>query len=515
LPERALRFLFADQLSHALSALDGIDVERDVVLMVEVRGETDCAPHHRKKIAFLFSAMRHFASELADQGMVVDYVRLDDPCNTHDFDGELRRAIDRHRPSRVILTEPGEHRVEQMMRRWQDQRTAIVEIRDDDRFLCSRKDFAGWCKDRRQLRMEDFYRALRRRTGILMDGTEPVGGRWNFDADNRKPPRAGTAYPEPLRFEPDRITEEVIDLIDQSFPERFGDLRPFWFAVSRDQALAALDHFIAVALPRFGDYQDAMVDGEDYLFHSALSQYLNCGLLLPLEVIDTAVRAFDNDAAPLNAVEGFVRQILGWREYVRGVYWQHMPGYAEMNELTARRPLPEFYWSGRTEMNCLAKVIGQTQREALSHHIQRLMITGNFALLIGVDPKALCEWYLGVYADAFEWVEMPNTLGMAAYADGGIMASKPYAASGAYIDRMSDFCKNCRFDVKAKNGPGACPFNFLYWDFIARHAKKLRGNRRMGMVLRTLDKMSEAKRAAIAEDSRRFLESLAAEAETA
>ncbi len=505
----ALRLVLADQLNPAIASLRDLDPASDVVLLVEVVEEATYVRHHKKKIAFLFSAMRHFAAELEAGGVDVDYVRLDDPANRGGFTGELTRAVERHRPARVVVTEPGEYRVRRAMDDWPARLGVEVEIRDDDRFFCSHAGFARWAEGKKQLRMEFFYRELRRATGLLMtaDG-EPEGGRWNFDQENRKPPAADLVFAAPLRVEPDAVTRAVLDLVAARFPDHFGDLEPFGFAVTRADALAALDRFVAHALPAFGDYQDAMVDGEDWLYHSVLSQYLNCGLLLPREVCAAAVAAYRAGHAPLNAVEGFVRQILGWREFIRGVYWRYMPEYAERNALAATRPLPDFYWTGETDMNCVAKVVDQTRREAHSHHIQRLMVTGNLALLLGVHPAEVNAWYLVVYADAYEWVELPNVTGMALFADGGLFASKPYAASGAYIDRMSDFCRSCRYRVRQKNGPDACPFNYLYWNFVLENRERFRTNPRMQPVLRTLDKMTPEKIALVKADAKRFFESL-------
>jgi deoxyribodipyrimidine photolyase-related protein len=354
--------------------------------------------------------------------------------------------------------------------------------------------------------MELFYRVMRERTGILMrsDG-KPEGERWNFDAENRKPLPRNARLPKPARFTPDPVTREVLDLVAERFGHHFGALEPFRFAVTREQALEALGHFVETALPWFGDYQDAMKQGEDWLFHSALSQYLNCGLLDPREVCDAALEAWRQGRVPLNSVEGFIRQILGWREYVRGIYWLKMPGYARLNALDAKRPLPWFYWTGETDLNCLRQTLSQTRREALSHHIQRLMVTGNFALLIGVLPEEICAWYLAVYADAYEWVELPNTLGMVMHADGGYLGSKPYAASGNYINKMSDFCRHCRYDVTRKDGPDACPLNYLYWNFLIENRRKLARNPRLSQAYRTLDRLPPARIEAIANDSRSFL----------
>jgi deoxyribodipyrimidine photolyase-related protein len=505
---RSLRLVFADQLSHELSALADAG-EDDVTLMCEVAAETDHVPHHPKKIAFLFAAMRHFAAELEEAGRAVRYVRLDDEANTGSFAGEVARACDELAPDRVIVTQPGEYRVLDAIGGWEKKLGLPVEIRADDRFLCSIDAFKEWADGRKQLRMELFYRWMRERTGWLMDAAgKPAGGRWNFDAENRKPASATTDFPRPMHFTPDATTEAVIDLVKRHFGGRFGDVEPFWFAVTRADARRALAHFIRTALADFGAYQDAMLDGEDWLFHSGLSQYLNCGLLMPREVCEAVLEAHCERQLPLNSVEGFIRQILGWREFVRGIYWLKMPDYADLNALGAHRPLPAFYWTGDTDMRCMAHSLGQTRREALSHHIQRLMVTGNFALLAGVEPAAICEWYLAVYADAFEWVELPNTAGMVMHADGGLLASKPYAASGNYIDKMSNFCGSCRYKVKEKLGPDACPFNYLYWNFMIENRQQLDGNPRMGPIFKTLDRMSEDRQGAIVADARAFLDAL-------
>ncbi len=505
---RAIRLVFADQLSPELSAVADLS-NGDVVLLAEVAAETAYVPHHPKKIAFLFAAMRHFAAELAADGVKVRYVQLDDRANTGSLRGEIERAVRDLKADRVIVTEPGEYRVLDDIRGWEKAFGVAVEIRPDDRFLCSIRDFENWARGKKQLRMELFYRWMRERTGWLMDENgEPEGGRWNYDALNRKAVDPGTDFPRPMRFTPDDTTREVLALVGRRFGNRFGDIEPFWFAVSRRDARRALAHFVKTALADFGDHQDAMVDGEDWLFHSSLSQYINCGLLTPREVCEAVLDAHRERRLPLNAVEGFIRQILGWREFVRGVYWLKMPDYATLNGLGNRRRLPAFYWTGETEMRCMAHAIGQTKREALSHHIQRLMVTGNFALLAGVVPEEICTWYLAVYADAFEWVELPNTLGMVMHADGGYLGSKPYAASGNYIDKMSNFCASCRYDVKKKLGPDACPFNYLYWNFMIENRERLGRNPRMGPIFKTLERMTDDRKQAIALDAKRFLDNL-------
>ncbi len=505
---RNLVLVLGDQLSSGLSALGGFDPAQDLVLMVEVRAEAIYVKKHQQKIAFVLSAMRHFAEELRAEGLPLDYVRFEDPDNAGDFTGELQRAIARHRPERLIVTEPGEWRVEEIFRQWQLMLDIPVEIRPDDRFLCSRRRFAQWAEGRREFRLEHFYREMRRETGLLMQDGKPVGERWNFDAENRKALPRDHHPPERRRFAPDATTRAVLDLVAAEFGDHFGDLEPFGWAVTRADALVALEHFVADCLPDFGDYQDAMRAGEPFLYHAVLSPYLNIGLLTAREVCDAAIAAWAAGRAPLNAVEGFVRQILGWREYVRGMYFHFMPGYARTNHLSADRPLPWFYWSGETAMRCIAGTVEDTRRHAYAHHIQRLMVTGNFALLAGLRPAEVEEWYLAVYADAFEWVELPNVHGMALFADGGRLASKPYAASGAYINRMSDYCGGCRYDPKLKSGPGCCPFNLLYWHFLIENRDVLGKNPRLTMPYRTLDRMDPDHRGTIAAEAAAFLADL-------
>jgi deoxyribodipyrimidine photolyase-related protein len=356
--------------------------------------------------------------------------------------------------------------------------------------------------------MEYFYRLMRRKFMVLMEPEGPSGGQWNFDAENRKPPKDGLKIPAPYTAVPDEITQEVLALVERNFGDHFGDLYPFPFAVTRKGALAALDMFIAERLAQFGDWQDAMVQGEPWMYHSHIALYLNCGLLEPLECLQKAEQAYRQGRAPVNAAEGFIRQILGWREFVRGLYWHKMPDYKETNYLQATRPLPDLYWTAKTRLNCQRQAVLETRENAYAHHIQRLMVLGNFALLAGLDSDQVNEWYLLVYADAYEWVELPNVHGMVLFADGGVLASKPYAASGAYINKMSNYCAGCSYKVTAKNGPKACPFNYLYWDFIDRNADRLRGNPRMGFVFKTLDRMGADKRQAVHTDAQRFFRAL-------
>jgi len=506
---KVLRFVLGDQLSRSVSSLADIDVARDVVVMAEVAEEATYVRHHPKKIAFLFSAMRHFAQGLRDDGIRVDYQELDSERPARSLTEALARAVATHRPERVVVTEPGEWRLREVMRDWGEELGCPVEVREDDRFICDHESFRAWAgRGRGTLRMEYFYREMRRRTGFLMRGGEPEGGQWNFDHDNRAPLPKTVKPPKRPTFPPDATTRTVLSLVSKRFADHPGRLEGFEHPVTRADALAYLDWFVEHALPSFGTYQDAMRTGEPLLFHSHLSALINCGLLDPRECCRRAEDAYHSGHAPLNAAEGFIRQIIGWREYVRGIYWLKMPDYADENRLGATRPLPGFFWDGRTRMNCLAQAIGETLDNAYAHHIQRLMVIGNFCLLAGLAPKEVQEWYLLVYHDAYEWVEMPNVIGMILYADGGFLASKPYAASGAYIDRMSDYCADCTYSVKAKTGRDACPFNLLYWDFVARHRKELAGNQRMRMPYATLDRMDPDRIATIRAEAKAFLRSL-------
>jgi deoxyribodipyrimidine photolyase-related protein len=485
-----LVLVLGDQLTDTLSALAQADKARDTVVMAEVADEAAYVRHHPKKIALIFAAMRKFAHALEQGGWTVAYTQLDDTDNAGSIVGELLRRAAQTGASEVLATEPGEWRLIDKLK----YAPLKVHLLPDDRFLATHAEFEAWAEGRKALRMEYFYREMRRKTGLLMEGDQPAGGKWNFDHDNRKAAPEDVTVDGPLRFDPDATTREVLELVQARFGDNFGALEPFWFATTRAEALQALDHFIANALPRFGDYQDAMLNENEFLYHAILSPYLNIGLLNVTEICKAAADAYAAGHAPINAAEGFIRQIIGWREYVRGIYFLEGPDYTARNILGHDRDLPWFYWGGETRMNCVAKAVGQTRTQAYAHHIQRLMVTGNFALLAGIDPAQVHEWYLAVYADAFEWVEAPNTIGMSQFADGGVIASKPYVSSGAYINRMSDHCKSCHYSVSAKTGDTACPFNLLYWHFLDRHRDRFSNNPRMGNMYRTWDRMDADKR---------------------
>jgi deoxyribodipyrimidine photolyase-related protein len=505
---KALILVLGDQLSPTLASLQGVDRANVVVVLAEVWDEATYVRHHQAKIALVFSAMRHFAEELRADGWQVDYVKLDDPANTGSLRGEVERALSRHQASSLRVVEPGEWRLQEDFEQWSDSLGCPVEILPDTRFLCSRTEFYAWAAPRKELRMEFFYRDMRRQTGLLMEGDKPVGGKWNYDAENRSGPPKGLSPPTPPRFAPDAVTQEVMALVTARFGTHFGSLEQFNWPVTAAEAERALDCFLRERLPDFGTWQDAMVAGQDFMFHGLISPAINLGLLDPLEVCRRAEAEYRAGRAPLNAVEGFIRQIIGWREYIRGMYWLEMPGLAEANALNAQRPLPEFFWTGETKMRCLSECVRTTREHAYAHHIQRLMVLGNFALLAGINPQEVSDWFLVVYADAFEWVELPNVAGMALHADGGRLASKPYAASGAYINRMSDYCRGCAYDVKQKVGPEACPFNALYWDFMARNEKKLGKNMRLANPYATWRRMSDEQRAGYRASAEVFLESL-------
>jgi deoxyribodipyrimidine photolyase-related protein len=482
--------VLGDQLSLGLSSLAGADPSDSVILMMELADETTYVRHHKRKIAFILSAMRHHADALRAAGWTVRYVALDDPANSGSFTGEVARALADNGADRIVVTHAGEWRVQAMLESWETLFGVPVEIRPDTRFVAPPGFFETWAEDRKQLRMEFFYREMRRATGLLMDDDKPEGGQWNYDKENRKPAERDLMMPHLPHFPPDATTQTVLTLVADRFPGHIGKLYDFGIAVTREDALVAQDCFLKHALPCFGDYQDAMLTGEPVLYHAHLSFYLNIGLLDPLDLCRAVEAEYRSGRVPLNAAEGFIRQVIGWREYVRGIYWWAGPDYGQRNFLDAKRALPAFYWTGETDMHCMAQAIGQTIDLAYAHHIQRLMVTGNYALLIGAHPDDVDRWYLEVYADAYEWVEQPNTRGMSQFADGGLLASKPYAASGAYIDRMSNYCGHCRYDVKQRTGPDACPFNALYWDFLARNRDRLGNNQRLAMPYRNWDRMT-------------------------
>jgi deoxyribodipyrimidine photolyase-related protein len=497
-----LILVLGDQLDRKSGAFDGFDRGRDRVWMAEVAEESTHVWTHKARIAVFLSAMRHFRDCLAKERFTVDYTELAAKPGAKEppsLAAALLASLARLKkagatPERLIVVEPGEWRVQESLKAAAKEAGIPLEIRTDRHFFSSREEFAAHAKGRKQLRLEYFYRPLREKFGVLMDDDEPAGGQWNYDVENRGAfPKTGPGkLPAPVRFTPDKTTRGVIDLVNARFASHPGSLDDFDWPVTPADARKALDDFLTHRLANFGRYQDAIWTGEPWLYHSRLAQAMNMKLLDPRDVVAAAEKLYRVGKAPLEATEGFIRQVIGWREYVRGVYWHFMPEYVERNALGADLPLPDFYWTAATEMNCLKDALQQTLRYGYAHHIQRLMVTGLFALLLGVKPQQVHEWYLAVYVDAVEWVELPNTLGMSQFADGGVMASKPYCATGAYLDRMSNACKGCRYKPKVASGPDACPFTTLYWDFLARHEKLLAKNQRMTMQLKNLGRKDAA-----------------------
>lgn len=500
---RHLVLVLGDQLDLDAAAFDGFDAAHDAAWMAEVAEESTHVWSSKPRTVMFLAAMRHFAQALRLHagGRPVHYTRLDDPANPGSLQAQLHADIERLRPAGLVMTAPGDWRVLQAIKGVAQAQGLPLDLREDRHFYCSVREFAAHARGRKSLRMEYFYREMRKRHGVLMQGEAPEGGQWNFDADNREPFGAdgpGDVPPRAL-FEPDALTREVIAQVEAHFADHPGRVDCFAWPVTRAQALVALQRFITERLPLFGRHQDAMWPGEPWLYHAHLAAALNLKLLNPREVVAAAEAAYRAGAAPLASVEGFVRQVLGWREYVRGIYWTRMPGYAEFNALDAQEDLPAWYWSGATDMACLRDALAQTLAHGYAHHIQRLMVTGLFALMYGVQPQQVHAWYLAVYVDAVEWVELPNTLGMSQYADGGLMASKPYVATGKYVQRMSPHCKGCRYDPAQRTGDTACPYTTLYWDFLMRHEALLAANPRMVLQVKNVARLSDGEKHAIRE----------------
>lgn len=496
--------ILGDQLDRGHPALARLDRARDRVLFVETAGEAAHVWSHKARIALFFAAMRSFAAELGDQGYAVEYLRI----GTHDFTSlasAWRAVIARDAPDRVIACEPGEWRVLADLQKVCAETSTPLELLEDPHFLCTREGFSAWAGDRASLRMEYFYRHMRTRTGVLMDAGAPAGGRWNFDADNRRGfgARGPVGVPHAPAFAPDAVTRAAMADVERHFAAHPGALARFGWPVTPAQAKQALASFIRDRLAGFGTHQDAMWTDMPVGWHSLLSAALNLKLLDPREVVAAAVDAWRAGAADLASVEGFVRQVLGWREFVRGVYWRDMPGLASANHFGHQAPLPAWYWTGETDMNCMRAVVGQTLEHGYAHHIQRLMVTGNFALLARVRPEAVCDWYLAAYVDAVDWVERPNTAGMALYANGGRFTSKPYVASGQYTNRMSNYCRGCRYDPAQRSGERACPVTVLYWQFLLEHETEFARNPRTALMAKNAGRLSNAERAAIGDEARR------------
>jgi len=515
-PER-LAIFFGDQLDLDSSLVRSLGPE-DTALMMEVAAESRHVPSHAQRTALFLSAMRHFADVLIRRGIRVRYIALDSPENSGEFETEIARAIAAIKPAEIVCVHPGEWRVLAMLERVANSTSIPLRILSDDHFLTTLDGFAQWAKGRASLTMEFFYREQRRATGYLMEGkgkaAKPAGGTWNFDKENRLPFGKKGPQPRPrppLRFKPDETTRAVFAAMKRVLPDLPGDVESFGWPVTREQALAALDDFVTHRLNRFGPFEDAMWSSEPTLYHSTLSSSLNLKLLNPRECCERAIEAYRAGKAPLQSVEAFIRQIIGWREFIRGVYWLEGPTYADRNGLKQHGELPSFYWTAKTDMACMKSCIGQVLETGFGHHIQRLMVTGNFALISGVHPRAVSDWYLGMFVDGVDWVTLPNTLGMIMHADQrldaakgvtGLVGTKPYAASGKYIQRMSNYCTGCRYDPAERIGPAACPFTVVYWDFLIRTREKLADNQRMTMILKNLDRMTPDARTQLTIDAK-------------
>ena len=500
-----LAVIFGDQLDLDAPLISTLEAD-DTVLMMEVAGESQHVPSHVQRTTLFLSAMRHFAADLIKRKIRVRYINLEDPENTGAFETELTRAIAALKPTQIVCTQPGEWRVLTILERVRDATGIPLTVLPDEHFLTTVEEFAAWAKDRTALTMEFFYREQRRKTGYLMEGNgkgaQPVGGVWNFDKENRLPFGKQGPSPKPrkpLTFKADKTTHAVISAMKQVLPELPGATESFGWPVTREQALAALDDFITHRLTNFGAYEDAMWTNEPTLYHATLSSSLNLKLLNPRECCERAIKAFNDGEAPLQSVEAFVRQIIGWREFIRGIYWLEGAEYADRNGLNQQGKLPDFYWTADTDMACMKACVGQVIETGYGHHIQRLMVTGNFALISGVHPRAVSDWYLGMFIDGVDWVTLPNALGMVMHADRrpkaskgvtGLVGTKPYAASGKYIERMSNYCTDCRYDPAERSGPSACPVTVFYWDFLIRTRTQLSQNQRMAMIMKNVDRLT-------------------------
>ncbi len=503
----AVRYLIpilGDQLSRTSALFDRIDSAQDVIVMGEVAAEIRRHPNHRQRVILFLSAMRHFRDELQEAGYRVVYQEIGESGAGDSLSSLLTERTSELQPERILFLEPGRAGIEQEFLEIAGAAGVEAEVLDDTHFLLTRDEFSRWAEGRKSLVAETFYRMMRRRTGYLMEGGKPVGGSWNYDRENRKSFRAGERpeAPAPIRFEPDSVTETVRQEVRDLFPDLPGDDSGFGWPVTPRQAQLVLDDFILHRLPLFGPYQDAMWEGDGWLYHSTLSAAMNLRMLDPRQAIEAALDAYRTGQVPLNSVEGFVRQIIGWREFIRGIYWLRGDELRAANALRANRDLPDLFWTGDTTMSCLSDVVGQLIETAYAHHIQRLMVAGLFCQIYGVEPGQVHDWFMAFYVDSVEWVTLPNTMGMSQYADGGIVGTKPYIASGKYIDRMSNHCGGCRYNPDAASGDEACPFSTLYWDFIERHRDDLESNARTVLQVRNYDRKSQDERAAIAERAR-------------
>ena len=509
--KRTLRLILGDQLNHQHSWLEEKN-DSTFYIMMEMRQETDYVHHHIQKIIAFFMAMRAFAEHLRKQGHQVIYLKLDDENNTQSLTKNLDNYLQSLDIEKFEYQQPDEYRLDLQVKEFVKYSEFVKEssLVSTEHFMISSGEFDDFFKGKKTFLMENFYRMMRKKYGILMNGNEPLMDRWNFDAENRKKLPANHKPIEPLTF--DKDVSEIYQLVINQEIQTIGRVNPkaFIWATTREEALQLLDFFVENCLQNFGTFEDAMHHSYWSIYHARLSFTINSKLLSPLEVINRTVQFWSENQALISIaqIEGFVRQILGWREYMRGIYWNKMPNYEILNYLEHKNKLPNWFWTGQTKMNCLKHSVGQSLDYAYAHHIQRLMVIGNFMLLAGIHPDEVDEWYLGIYIDAIQWVEITNTRGMSQYADGGIVGSKPYVSSANYIDKMSNYCGTCFYDKSKKVGHKACPYNSFYWNFYDRHADKLSKNPRIGMAYVTWNKMQPEQKAEILEQARIYLEDL-------
>jgi len=476
-------WILGDQLHLKQAALQICNNPSEIeIILIESHTHIKQLRYHKQKLALIWSAMRHFAEELRQQGYSVTYEI------SEDFQTPLESWVNENQINKLQIMSPNDKPFLQIIENL--KLSCDINLLPNNQFLWTAEEFSNWAENRKRLLMEDFYREGRRRFDILMESNKPVGVKWNLDKENRKPPKGNLNTPEPLWFEPDKITQEVIQQVNSLDIPTYGEIKEFRWGINRSQALEVLKYFIEVRLPDFGPYQDGMVTGEETMWHAMLSPYINIGLLQPLEIIQAAEAAYHDNQLALNSVEGFIRQVLGWREYMHGIYYHVDENYSQQNWFEHNKPLPEFFWTGETKMNCLRQILTQVMDTGYAHHIQRLMVLNNFGLIAGISPQELETWFHSAFIDAYDWVMQTNVIGMGQYADGGLLASKPYAASANYINKMSDYCKSCFYKHSQRTGEKACPFNFLYWDFLNRHRDKLKFQGRINFILRNLDKMS-------------------------
>ena len=498
-------FVMGSQLTMRSGPLSRLEPSETVVLMIESLERSRSAPYHKQKLALVLSAMRHFRLELERAGFKVDYVQTDS------FEDGIGAHLRRYPGAKITVTQPADHGVAENLSRIVSRHGGSLTVVPDETWLSSQADWDAYARGKKELRMEFFYRQMRRKTGWLMESdSQPIGGKWNFDAENRQVPEPDHAFPPRLTFEPDQITKDALEYVQATFPEHFGNLSQWNWPVTREDAVRALEHFLTHRLARFGPFEDAMVEGEAQLYHSLISPAINIGLLSPREVCEHALNfaAQPEHRVPLESIEGFIRQILGWREFMHHVYRTKMPEFRTENRLNHARKLPDFYWTGRTQMRCVSSAVNQLRDTGHTHHIQRLMVLGNFALIAGINPQEVNDWFLMGYVDAFDWVVTPNVIGMSQYADLGSFTSKPYAAGAGYISRMSNHCASCSYNPKETLGDTACPFGSLYWDFIDRHTDAFQNNQRMSLIVGSWKKRDPDSKKLILEQAKSVLRRL-------